>query len=137
MDGEVDCGGPLDLPASGDHRPVRKADRPVFKAEGQSRACPHPAVPRRCDASPDDVQAQRGAAMESLEKAPLAVIMVNWRSAEDTIECLESLMKSKQPMRQIVCEIQSGDSSVEKILAWARGERPDETKAEKFAPRDR
>src|SRR3546814_3347107 len=86
MDGEVDCGGPLDLPASGDHRPVRKADRPVFKAEGQSRACPHPAVPRRCDASPDDVPAQRGAAMESLEKAPLAVIMVNWRSAEDTID---------------------------------------------------
>src|SRR3546814_14035571 len=97
MDGEVDCGGPLDLPASGDHRPVRKADRPVFKAEGQSRACPHPAVPRRCDASPDDVPAQRGAAMESLAKAPLAVIMVNWRSAEETIECLESPMHSQQP----------------------------------------
>src|SRR3546814_15022440 len=96
MDGEVDCGGPLDLPASGDHRPVRKADRPVFKAEGQSRVCPHPAVPRRCDASPDDVPAQRGAAMESLEKAPLAVIMVHWRSAEDTIESLASLMPSQQ-----------------------------------------
>src|SRR3546814_6194468 len=79
-----------------------------LKAEGQSRACPHPAVPRRCDASPDDVPAQRGAAMESLEKAPLAVIMVNWRSAEDTIECLESLMHSQQPMRLIVCDNQSG-----------------------------
>src|SRR3546814_11648070 len=65
----------------------------------------------RCDASPDDVPAQRGAAMESLEKAPVAVIMVNWRSAEDTIECLESLMHSQQPMRLIVCDNQSGDGS--------------------------
>src|SRR3546814_2640476 len=133
MDGEVDCGGPLDLPASGDHRPVRKADRVLFRSEGQSRACPHPAVPRRCDASPDDVPAQRGASMESLEKAPLAVIMVNWRSAEDTIECLESLMHSQQPMRLIVCDNQSGDGSVEKILAWARGERPVEPKSATLA----
>src|SRR3546814_20605330 len=133
MDGEVDCGGPVDIPASGDHRPIRKAERPAFKAESQSRACPHPAVPRRCDASPDDVPAQRGAAMESLEKAPVAVIMVNWRSAEDTIECLESLMHSQQPMRLIVCDNQSGDGSVEKILAWDRGERPVEPKSDTLA----
>lgn len=71
--------------------------------------------------------------MESLEKAPLAVIMVNWRSAEDTIECLESLMHSQQPMRLIVCDNQSGDGSVEKILAWARGERPVEPKSDTLA----
>src|SRR3546814_3391478 len=71
--------------------------------------------------------------MESLEKAPVAVIMVNWRSAEDTIECLESLMHSQQPMRLIVCDNQSGDGSVEKILAWARGERPVEPKSDTLA----
>src|SRR3546814_20991486 len=57
----------------------------------------------------------------------------NWRSAEDTIECLESLMHSQQPMRLIVCDNQSGDGSVEKILAWARGERPVEPKSDTLA----
>src|SRR3546814_3656937 len=71
--------------------------------------------------------------MESLEKAPLAVIMVNWPSAEDTIECLESLMHSQQPMRLIVCANQSGGGSVEQILAWARGERPVEPKSDTLA----
>src|SRR3546814_15456204 len=113
-----------DVCSSDRHRPVRKADRPVFKAEVQSRACPHPAVPRRCDASPDDVPAQRGAAMESLEKATLAVIMVNWRSAEDTIACLESLMPSPKPRRTILTDTQPDDRSVDQNLAWARAAKP-------------
>src|SRR3546814_12300018 len=73
--------------------------------------------------------------LESLEKAPLAVIMVNWRSAEDTIECLESLMHSQQPIRLIVCDNQSADGSVAKILASAWGERPVEPQSATLAHR--
>src|SRR3546814_20096688 len=36
-------------------------------------------------------------------------------------------------MRLIVCDNQSGDGSVEKILAWARGERPVEPKSDTLA----
>lgn len=62
--------------------------------------------------------------MEPLTPARLAVILVNWRSADDTIECLESLMHCPLPMRIFVCDNASGDGSVEKIRAWAEGRLP-------------
>lgn len=55
--------------------------------------------------------------------ARLAVILVNWRGADDSIECLESLLRCPTPMRIILCDNASGDGSIERIQAWARGER--------------
>lgn len=56
------------------------------------------------------------------EKARLAVILVNWRNAPDTIECLETLLRSTIPLHVIVCDNGSGDGSVEKIKDWANGD---------------
>lgn len=53
--------------------------------------------------------------------ARMAVILVNWRGADDSLECLESLLRCSMPMRIIVCDNASGDGSVEKITAWAAG----------------
>src|SRR3546814_17423262 len=59
--------------------------------------------------------------------------MVNWGDADEKICGLESRMNSQQPMRLIVCDNQAGDGSVEKSLAWARGERPVEPKSDTLA----
>lgn len=64
----------------------------------------------------------------------LAVIMVNWRGAKDTIECLESLLRSDVPVHAIVCDNDSGDGSVEALLGWARGERGYEARPGPLAP---
>ena len=53
----------------------------------------------------------------------IAVVMVNWRGAADTIECLESLLRSDVHVHAIVCDNDSSDGSVEALLGWARGER--------------
>lgn len=63
----------------------------------------------------------------------LAVIMVNWRGAADTIECLESLIRTGYPLHAIVCDNDSGDGSVEAILAWAAGEAQPGYKSPDFA----
>src|SRR3546814_6761555 len=72
--------------------------------------------------------------MESLARCPrIAVILVNWRGADDTIECLETLLRCPVPLRVIVCDNDSGDGSVDKIAAWARGDRPAYAKSEALA----
>jgi hypothetical protein len=54
----------------------------------------------------------------------LGVVIVNFRGSGDTIECLESLLKSPLPMRIVVVENGSGDDSASRIAAWAAGALP-------------
>lgn len=51
------------------------------------------------------------------------IIVLNWNGWRDTIACLESLFQSRNsPFRVVVCDNNSGDGSLFKIAAWARGE---------------
>ena len=52
----------------------------------------------------------------------LGIVLVNYKRAEDTIECLESVLRSSVPVRVIVVDNGSGDGSLDTIAAWARGE---------------
>lgn len=48
------------------------------------------------------------------------VLLINWNGWADTIECLESVFRSRyKDFRVIVCDNQSEDNSVEHIKAWA------------------
>ena len=50
------------------------------------------------------------------------VIVLNWNGWRDTIECLESVLRSDYPaLRVIVCDNGSNDDSVSRILDWAAG----------------
>ncbi len=51
----------------------------------------------------------------------LGVVIVNYRGASDTIECLESLLRSTLPMKVVVVENGSGDDSAERLRQWAAG----------------
>ncbi len=52
----------------------------------------------------------------------IAIAIVNWRNAADTIACLESLQHLvDQDVAVIVSDNGSGDGSVEKLVAWADG----------------
>jgi GT2 family glycosyltransferase len=51
----------------------------------------------------------------------LGVVIVNFRGASDTIECLESLLRSSLPMKVVVVENGSGDGSAQMLLDWAAG----------------
>jgi GT2 family glycosyltransferase len=53
--------------------------------------------------------------------ATLGVVIVNWRGADDTIECLESLLRAPLSLRVVVVENGSGDGSADRIAAWADG----------------
>jgi GT2 family glycosyltransferase len=53
----------------------------------------------------------------------LGVILVNYGRADDTIECLESVLRSTIPLRVAVVD-NSSDGSLDRIAEWARGERP-------------
>jgi GT2 family glycosyltransferase len=58
------------------------------------------------------------------------IVLLNWNSAADTLECLESVMRIDYPNYQVVvCENASSDDSVERIRAWATGHgRADSTR---------
>src|SRR5438270_10146062 len=60
------------------------------------------------------------------ELAPTVyAIIVNFNGWRDTLECLESLLRSDYPaLRVLVCDNASEDASVDKLAAWARGELP-------------
>jgi GT2 family glycosyltransferase len=50
------------------------------------------------------------------------VVLVNWNGWEDTIECLESLLRLDHPdVRIVVCDNGSTDGSLERLEAWASG----------------
>jgi GT2 family glycosyltransferase len=50
------------------------------------------------------------------------VILLNWNGWRDTIQCLESVLRSQYPdFRVIVCDNNSSDGSIEKIRDWAEG----------------
>nr|WP_295085085.1 glycosyltransferase family 2 protein [uncultured Roseateles sp.] len=51
------------------------------------------------------------------------IVLVNWKGATDTVECLETVFRLNQPnFEVVVCDNDSGDGSVERIMAWAAGE---------------
>jgi len=53
----------------------------------------------------------------------VGIVLLNYNNWGDTIECLESLLHLDYPNFEIlVCDNDSGDQSVERIAAWARGE---------------
>ena len=50
------------------------------------------------------------------------VVILNWNGWRDTIECLESLLRSRGcPFRVVVCDNNSVDESIAGITAWAEG----------------
>ncbi len=57
-------------------------------------------------------------------RAPVGVVLVNWNRWADTIEALESLLRSTVPLRVIVVDNGSADGSLDRIAAWAAGEQP-------------
>lgn len=64
-----------------------------------------------------------GAAGQTAVAPRIAIAIVNWRNAPDTIACLESLQHLADPdVAVIVCENGSGDRSVERLEAWASSE---------------
>jgi GT2 family glycosyltransferase len=51
------------------------------------------------------------------------VVLLNWRGWRDTIACLESLFASRgEAFRVIVCDNDSGDGSLDRIVDWACGD---------------
>jgi len=53
------------------------------------------------------------------------IILLNWNSWRDTVECLESVLRSDYPDFQvIVCDNDSSDGSLERIREWADGGIP-------------
>jgi len=62
---------------------------------------------------------------KSIQKWPkVAIIILNWNSWKDTIECLESVFRNIYPNYEvIVVDNGSTDGSIEKIKAWADGKQ--------------
>ena len=58
-----------------------------------------------------------------LPAARLGIVLVNWNRWTDTIECLESILRSTIPVRVVVVDNASEDGSLDYIEAWARGEQ--------------
>ena len=56
-----------------------------------------------------------------MNDARLGVVLVNWNGWQDTIECLESLLRSTIPLRVTVVDNASTDGSLDRFAAWATG----------------
>ncbi len=68
--------------------------------------------------------------------AKVHVIILNWNGWKDTIQCLESVLRSDFPdFCTVVCDNRSSDDSLEKIQQWAEGKLPvDDTINDKLKP---
>ena len=59
---------------------------------------------------------------ESTSNARAYIVIVNWNGWRDTIECLESVFRIIQDnFSVIVCDNDSKDGSIERIVEWAKG----------------
>ena len=68
------------------------------------------------ESSPRDLQAP------PYQAPRVYVVVVNWRGAFDTMECLESVFRMNYPnLRVVVCDNDSGDGSLQRIRDWALG----------------
>jgi GT2 family glycosyltransferase len=66
--------------------------------------------------------------MEEIQR--VAVIILNWQGATDTLACLESLLALDYPNKTlIVCDNDSQDDSIQQISAWAAAHFPESTRA--------
>ncbi len=55
----------------------------------------------------------------------VSIIILNWNGWKDTIECLETVLKSSYPAYHIILvDNCSADDSVKNIIKWAAGEQP-------------
>lgn len=62
------------------------------------------------------------AAASQAATPPVRAVLVNYNGWRDTIECLESVMRSDYPnLRVIVCDNASSDGSEERIQRWSAG----------------
>lgn len=59
--------------------------------------------------------------MSQGRKPPLvAIVLVNWNSKSDTLECLESVFRLRYPnFRVVICDNASSDGSLEAVAGWA------------------
>jgi len=65
----------------------------------------------------------------------VSIIIVNWNSWKDTIECLESLQRITYPNYEIILvDNGSKDESIEKIKKWANGDIKVKSKFFKYNP---
>ena len=65
----------------------------------------------------------------------VAIIVLNYKGWQDTIECLESLQQINCPDYQvIVVDNGSNDESVEKIKEWADGKLSVESEHVEYCP---
>lgn len=64
----------------------------------------------------------------------LGIVLVNWNRWADTLECLESVLRSSVPVQVVVVDNASSDGSGDQIAAWAAGERLAEASSAALAP---
>jgi GT2 family glycosyltransferase len=65
--------------------------------------------------------------MSAVSGSRVYVVVLNWNGWRDTVECLESLLRSDHPDFQVVvCDNGSTDGSPERLEAWAVGEAVEE-----------
>ena len=55
-----------------------------------------------------------------MQKTMVAIILVNWNGAKDTIACLESLLEVKEPHFAVIADNASDDDSAERIEMWLK-----------------
>lgn len=62
--------------------------------------------------------------LENLKGDKVYIVLLNWNGWKDTIECLESVLRSSYTNYQvIICDNCSTDNSIENIKEWAEGKR--------------